>query len=690
MTRPSAALPFSHVDDRVFPILPIVPQPTGAKPKVNIEIPTDPSTESILLRTTTPAILTSSRESIRTPVSSAITSTVSTVMTRTTPSEFTSSGGSAQASATPSRSPIRRRTSSEGRSGGFQVGGTETEREELERIKTLVAVRSQSLAQDVSELLSRASTANGASVRWLEQEVKEVKDRIESLEELESTAWSKVGRTEGSTARTLRMTRWKNWKARQADKVRRAKSLSWEICQREVREDRAGSSTSCNRSAGHVEKVKLPTFTGKQEDFAEFKSQFRELCRGERYTPILEMAQLRQKLPKEALAAISGLQCPELAWVRMEEVYGNREMSILSALKTLRDFRATKSAAHEQVIELAMAVQKCVTELSNVDAVVELVSDRESIACLLLALPPTFRDKWYDQKVPEEARKRGEYLLKWLEEQRQNAIRIRLDTMAARLRTPAPAAPAKPHQSAGESTDKGLAAGAHLALGDAGSQGAKPNPPARDQQRIDDSTTPGRVEVKTSQDARQVADKRKASLEARKLDKCPICDQVHTYERTWAKLQPPVKARLVSTHLTTCSRFLALSPDEKMAAVLGNAGCIQCAAWDHSVHKFPGGKPTREPKCNVVVNGSACGGAHGKWYHGESAAGASHSVVVTAEKQGPGLYEVYLAPVHPAGAEAGSVSKAGMVMVDPGSDTNFVRHDFAAALGLRRETCQFK
>ena len=144
--------------------------------------------------------------------------------------------------------------------------------------------------------------------------------------------------------------------------------------------------------------------------------------------------------------------------------------------------------------------------------------------------------------------------------------------MAARLRTPAPTAPAKSNQPAIESTDKGLAAGAHLALGDAGSQGAKPNSSARDQPRIDDSTTPGRIEVKTSQDAKQVADRRKASLEARKLDKCPICDQVHTYERTWAKLQPPVKAKLVSTHLTTCSRFLALSPEEKMAAVLGNAG----------------------------------------------------------------------------------------------------------------------
>ena len=36
-----------------------------------------------------------------------------------------------------------------------------------------------------------------------------------------------------------------------------------------------------SRSTGHVEKVKLPTFSGRQEDFSEFRKQFRELCRGE-------------------------------------------------------------------------------------------------------------------------------------------------------------------------------------------------------------------------------------------------------------------------------------------------------------------------------------------------------------------------------------------------------------------------
>ena len=41
-----------------------------------------------------------------------------------------------------------------------------------------------------------------------------------------------------------------------------------------------------------------------------------------------------------------------------------------------------------------------------------------------------------------------------------------------------------------------------------------------------------------------------------------------------------------------------MPPDEKMATVMGNAACLVCAAWDHSVHKFPGGKPAKELKCS--------------------------------------------------------------------------------------------
>ena len=187
-----------------------------------------------------------------------------------------------------------------------------------------------------------------------------------------------------------------------------------------------------------------------------------------------------------------------------------------------------------------------------------------------------------------------------------------------------------------------------------------------------------------------MAERRQANLAARKLDKCPICNQSHHYEKTWPNTQPPVKAKLLSTFLTSCSAFLALSPDQKMAAVLGNAGCIHCASWDHQLHKFPGGRPTRTPTCSVQVNGQACGAAHGRWFHESGAQGGSHSVIATPPRQGPGLYEVYLAPMHAPDGAADPETAAGMVMIDPGSDTNFVRHGFAEQLGLVGEPCTFR
>ena len=69
---------------------------------------------------------------------------------------------------------------------------------------------------------------------------------------------------------------------------------------------------------GHVEKVKLPEFNGDIEDYSEFKSQFQQLCAGERYSPVIKLAQLRTKLPKDGVKAIIGQTVPERAWERLD------------------------------------------------------------------------------------------------------------------------------------------------------------------------------------------------------------------------------------------------------------------------------------------------------------------------------------------------------------------------------------
>ena len=55
----------------------------------------------------------------------------------------------------------------------------------------------------------------------------------------------------------------------------------------------------------------------------------------------------------------------------------------------------------------------------------------------------------------------------------------------------------------------------------------------------------------------------------------------------------------------------------------------------------------------------------------------------------PGLYEVLLADVRSeivkTGQKGGSQTKQGVTLVDPGSDTDFIRNNFAKDLGLKGE-----
>ena len=372
-------------------------------------------------------------------------------------------------------------------------------------------------------------------------------------------------------------------------------------------------------------------------------------------------------------------------------MYGNRELSIMSALESVRDFKSSKGSAHEKIIDLVVTVQRARTILESLDAAQELTGDRETLASIMLALPSGAQGKWYDRDVPDDETtvQKGNFLLSWLERQRKNAVRLHLDTIATKMRATSPIR--HKNTGVGESTDKGLASNSLHVLNSGTDAQTKPKPkvkPPDGPNPPGDSTGTGGgcIEVRSLQDAMAVAERRKASLVAKKMDKCPVCSQVHIYERTWTMTQPPVKPSLVSTHLTTCDKFMALSPDSKLATVMENAGCLVCAAWDHNTHRFPGGKTIKDPPVYHECGRKDLRRTTREVVHEAAGTGGSHSVVASSSSQGPGLYEVYLAPVHPPGSPS---AEPGMIMIDPGSDTNFIRHDFAVRLGLKGQKCSF-
>ena len=406
------------------------------------------------------------------------------------------------------------------------------------------------------------------------------------------------------------------------------------------------------------------------------------------------MAQLRQKLPREAVAILIGLTAPVAAWARLDERYGNREMSVIAALKRLKGFKSSKATAHDKVMEIATAVQRCSTVLAALGQEKELLRDRETLAEIIQRNAPRFAA---EMVPPSTSSRRGAgrgkagAFMSFLEDERAAAVVMHLDALS-RKPVGAPSHPpaSKPPASSG-GTDQGLYGGVHSTQ-----QVVTPEPPETQVHAggAADPKDAARIAVKTAQDARDVCVRRKANLENKGLDKCPLCKKVHTFEKTWTQVSPPAKTAMVSTQLASCPLFLALSPDQKAAKVTAQAACPLCTSWEHSRHKFSGGREAVDPKCKMMVNGAECGGKHGKWFHPKGSSQGNTGNLVTDTvgdvRAGhlPGLYEVYSAEFRGGPGK----EQTGTMMIDNGSDTNYVRHAFALAMGLRGEphVCRLK
>ena len=266
---------------------------------------------------------------------------------------------------------------------------------------------------------------------WLKAELDVVELKLKEIEKVEMDSWMLTTRTRGRSERATRSEAWTKWHQQICGKITSLKRQVWKSSAQQAAVV-APSRVSCHRTGGFLERVKLPTFTGHQEDYGEFKIQFLEMCRGEAYSAVIELAQLRQKLPKEALGLLVGLTDPSAAWKRLDERYGNREMSVIVALKRLKAFRPGKTASYDQIMEIAVAVQRCYTVLLALGKEKELIRDRETLSEVIGLMPSEAQQRWYHRKPPsdEDQDEKGEAFLSFLEDERSAAVSMHLDAIA--------------------------------------------------------------------------------------------------------------------------------------------------------------------------------------------------------------------------------------------------------------------
>ena len=192
--------------------------------------------------------------------------------------------------------------------------------------------------------------------------------------------------------------------------------------------------------AAHLERVKLPHFDGKSENWADFKRRFKELIKAVNCSPVMEMTFLVDHLAAEAARYVLGVTDPTEAWQLLDKRYGDRRLAILTTRHRLINLQLPAGPAHTKVEELVQGLRHALTCLRAVDAEDELFSDLAMIGILLDKLPRMVQEKWYSYRVDLPAttsmKEEGKYFQRWLAWQGEAAILERLTLLGTSLARP--------------------------------------------------------------------------------------------------------------------------------------------------------------------------------------------------------------------------------------------------------------
>ena len=107
----------------------------------------------------------------------------------------------------------------------------------------------------------------------------------------------------------------------------------------------------------HLEKIKIPAFSGKSKDWGEFVRIFKELTKYEDLANPILLSILHQSLPPAAKVSVAGLTDPEEAWKRLGRRFGDKNLIILNVRQRLLCANISKGSHYDQLEALCQEVE---------------------------------------------------------------------------------------------------------------------------------------------------------------------------------------------------------------------------------------------------------------------------------------------------------------------------------------------
>ena len=180
-----------------------------------------------------------------------------------------------------------------------------------------------------------------------------------------------------------------------------------------------------------IERLKPPTFSGKVEEWPEFRSVWKDLL-----AELPESVQI-QHIKSHLLAAdvkrIVGIGSMSEVWERLERVYGDTELNIVTVKSNLEGFIPKAVLDYKKIQEVYEAVESAVAQLNSLNALQYLKEDFGLMNKLVLKLPALEQVKYaeYITSVTVEADKssRWDKFWTWLKQRHKAAVQSGLMQM---------------------------------------------------------------------------------------------------------------------------------------------------------------------------------------------------------------------------------------------------------------------
>ena len=439
------------------------------------------------------------------------------------------------------------------------------------------------------------------------------------------------------------------------------------------------SSTSASHTPGFrpfLEKLKVPTFSGRVEDWPEFRSVWKDLL--DTYPDSIQVQHIKTHIPAGDARRVAGVKSMAEIWKRLEKIYGDTQLNILTVKNNLENLIPKAVENYKRVMEIFEAVETAATQLSNLEALHYVKDDFGLISKLILKLPDEYQDQYAeyvtsDTVMLDISTSRWDKFWTFMERLHKRAVQASLMNMCGS------------GLGKGGTVKSSTVSKSGITCGQCGGIGhfAK-GCPSRPK-----STTVGST-VRINMAVSKITTKGEYSQclpELKKqLGSCPACNKpAHVYTRQF----PFGKAEWPSRRLDSCPEFQNKSAKERGELLEKLKGCYKCTSWLHM-----GDNCFQKSKinCSVVTGGKQCAGVHHKTLHGSGVAFCHKTQVVMAKGTKvdavhddvdgvPDINQPVLLEV-----QAIMINKVlAKLMWDGGSSGALITHSFAEQAGLRGE-----